>query len=183
MNSETVYSDYIENKIDRGSAVNLLISFIENSKNLGLVLNCIEKLDRIGVNEKEVYDVLENLVISDSNRKIRTAAAIALRNNFIDHALIPLLWSIQTNGSEIVFQDEIIQVIFDVLKHLKNKTDKKTVNLLLKGVKQIIHKGYAQKIAEMVKDKSKNDESWSIPELVELLEKYIFYIYTQAILK
>ena len=171
----------MENKIDRSSAVNLLVTFIENSKNLKLVLNCIDKLDKIGVNEKEVYDILENFVISDTNKKIRTAAAISLKNNFIDHALIPLLWSIQTNSSEIVFQDEIIQVTFEVLKHLKAKTDKKTANLLLKGVKEIIHKGYAEKIAEMVKEKSRNDESWTILELVELIEKYVFYIYSQAI--
>ena len=182
MNSENVYIDYIENKIDRVSAVNLLVTFIENSRNLELVLNCIEKLDKIGVNEKEVYDVLENLVISDTNRKIRNAAAIALRNNFKDHALIPLLWSIQTNSSEIVFQDEIIQVIFDILKYLKTKTDKKTANLLFNGMKEIIHKGYAQKIAEMVKDRKEKNESWSVSDLVEILEKYVFYIYTQAIL-
>jgi len=182
LNSESVYLDYIENKIDRSSAVNLLVTFIENSKNLPLVLNSIQKLDKIGVTENEVYDLLENLVISDINKKIRTAAAITLKNNYRDHALIPLLWSIQTNSTDIYFQDEIIQVIFDVLKHLKTKTDKKTAILLFKGVKEIINKGYAEKIAEMVKDKKEKNESWTILELVEVLEKYVFYIYSQAII-
>ena len=185
MNSEDIYLKYKENRIDRNTAINLLISLIDNNTDERSRITSIRNLDKIGVSDQEIYDLLENLVISDKNKGIRDAAAIALKNNFRDNAnaILSLLWSIQTNMEELVFLDKTVEAVFELLKYLKSKKDIRTANILYKGLNQILHREYAKKISEMVEAKANNNEEWSIEELAEILEKYIFYIYTKTILK
>ena len=61
-----IYDDYIKNKIDKSSAINQLLSLIDNSENLFIRIQSIKKLDKIKPTDKYIFDLLENLLISDS---------------------------------------------------------------------------------------------------------------------
>ena len=78
LSPERIYEDFSKNVIDRTSATKLLLSLIESSEREDVRVESIKKLNHIGVNNDEVFKLLENLLISDSNETIRNTAAIVL---------------------------------------------------------------------------------------------------------
>ena len=73
--------EYYQNQIDTLTESKLLLSLIENTDNNKTRIECINQLDNIRVEDDRSFEVLEHLLISDSNALIRNSAAITLRNN------------------------------------------------------------------------------------------------------
>ena len=60
-----IYEDFKNNILDKLSAVNILISLIENSKNNIIRTESIEIIEKIGYKDEKIFNILENLLISD----------------------------------------------------------------------------------------------------------------------
>ena len=68
---EKIFKDFIDKKIDKNTAVDLLISLIDNTDYEDTRIECIEKLNIISVKNDKIFHYMENLLISDLNAKVR----------------------------------------------------------------------------------------------------------------
>ena len=79
LSPKKIINEYFQNQIDKLTASKLLLSLIENTDNNKTRIECINQLDNIRVEDDRSFEVLEHLLISDSNALIRNSAAITLR--------------------------------------------------------------------------------------------------------
>ena len=146
-----IYKDYKNNNINQITAYNLLTSLIENSENENVRLEAILILKKIGLISDNLFKFLENLLISDSNRKIRIAAAQFLKNNFLEKAIIPFKWAIKhetdyeclititlslekinTHESKLVLINEIRKIMKTKYINKERKIDNKKFKTVIK---------------------------------------------------
>ena len=81
-----IYEDFRNKILDKHSAVDILISLIENSKNNNIRTESVGFIEKIGYNHDKIFRLFENLLISDSNKEVRIAAA----TNIVTVCLIPI---------------------------------------------------------------------------------------------
>lgn len=131
LNPEKKIQKYYKNgKLDKNSTFELLVSFIENSNDDNVRIKCIEFLGEIEFNNFKKYEILENIMVSDSNKYVRGGAAKIIIHNFLDKGIIPMKWAIRNDTSP-----EFLSIIIENLK----KVDKNVLYLiLLKEFKDII---------------------------------------------
>ncbi|MFX0021925.1 MAG: hypothetical protein ACFE9S_06335 [Candidatus Hermodarchaeota archaeon] len=132
-----IYEDLKKNKIKKYTAFDLLVSLVENSDNENIRLKAIENLEKFESNNESLYKFLENLLISDSNNKVRIAATKFLKKKFLDKAINPLKWAI-THETDYECLVEIIQS----LERIKNDESKA---ILVKKIKEILKIKYLNK--------------------------------------
>ena len=73
-NPDSIHKQFITNKIDKKTAVDLLISYIENDLNDVNRLKGIKILQRIILKNNIVFEFFENVLISDTNEIVREHA-------------------------------------------------------------------------------------------------------------
>ncbi|MFX1454565.1 MAG: leucine-rich repeat domain-containing protein [Promethearchaeota archaeon] len=138
---ERIYEDFTKNIIDKPSATKLLLSLIESSEREEVRIESIEKLNHIGVKNDEVYKILENLLISDSNETMRNRAAIVLRNNFLDKAFEPIKWAFTHEESPSCLATTYSALI-EIITNLVNNPNSFSRSILLSEVKNIRRKEF-----------------------------------------
>ena len=113
---EQILIEYKKGEIDRASSLNYLKSIIENCENGRIRQIALNIFAQIGGNSKDIFEFLENLLVSDNYPIIRGTAASIIINNFInrgeevlEHALkheksikniIKILESLEAKNSE-----------------------------------------------------------------------------------
>jgi len=90
-----IYDNFLDNNLDKHTAVDLLISIIENSDDDIERIKCVENLKKMGEKNDKIYKILENLLLADTNEKVRSIAIEAIRELFINQALAPMKWAIE----------------------------------------------------------------------------------------
>ncbi len=131
---QLIYEKFQNKKINITSTSELLISLIENSSDIDSRLESIKVIKKIHVKSKEVFKLLENLLISDSDGQIRRAACDAICTNFLDKALIPLEWALQHDSS--------YECLVSIIKTLEKMNNQETKLILIDEIKKINEKGY-----------------------------------------
>ncbi len=129
-----IYKEFQNNNLDKHTTVELLVSLIENSDEVEFRVESIEILEKIGISNNRIFEILENLFISDSNEKIRNASAKFIFNKFLDRALPLIKWAIQYESAY-----ECIITIVKALVKVKNKESK---SLLIDEIKKIKKEKY-----------------------------------------
>jgi hypothetical protein len=99
LNPNTIYKDYINNKLGKDTAINLLTSIIDNYDNDKIREESIEVLTKIEFVNENLYDLFESLLTSDSSEVIRNAAAIYLCEHHINKSLAVFKWAIRNEKS------------------------------------------------------------------------------------
>jgi len=90
-----IYEEFLDKSLDKNSAGLLLISLIENVDDNEIRYDSIYILEKIEALDDRVFKLLENLLVSDSNDKIRNAACLYIQNHFLYKASAPMKWAIQ----------------------------------------------------------------------------------------
>ncbi|MHA2280926.1 MAG: leucine-rich repeat domain-containing protein [Promethearchaeota archaeon] len=170
---ERVYEEFSKNIIDKPSATKLLLSLIENSEREEVRIESIKKLNHIGVKDDEVFKLLENLLISDSNETMRKTAAIVLRNNFIDKALEPVKWAFIHEESPACLATTYSALI-EIITNLASRPNPINRDILLSEVKNIKRKEF--KLGFEALCDTKKIENVTRKELVELLINFLTII-------
>ncbi|MHA2035225.1 MAG: leucine-rich repeat domain-containing protein [Promethearchaeota archaeon] len=138
---ERIYEDFSKNHIDRPSATKLLLSLVESSEREEVRIESIKKLNHIGVKDEQVFKLLENLLISDSNETMRNTAAIGLRNNFIDKALEPMKWAF-IHEESLSCLATTYSILIEIINNLVSKQTPLNRSILLLEVKNIRRKDF-----------------------------------------
>ncbi|MFX1356856.1 MAG: leucine-rich repeat domain-containing protein [Promethearchaeota archaeon] len=176
-----IYEKYSKKIIDKVSAIEQLSTLIESSNDIGIRVKSIEYLSKIGKNndnsinkDEKLFHLFENLLISDSNDKIRNLSAQFLKTNFLEKAFEPMIWALHHDSSPeclIIIFESLINIIEELLK----KNDNISKNLFLAKVKQINEKEFRIGFEKSYKKGSQIITK----ELAEILINYFCFIYLQ----
>jgi len=94
-----IYQNFLNNTISKSHAINLISILLENADDEKIRTSCIHVLENIDGKDDHLFEVLENLIISDPNDTIRKEAVSVIKNKFSEKASAPLLWAISHENS------------------------------------------------------------------------------------
>ncbi|MFX1337800.1 MAG: hypothetical protein ACFFDK_04260 [Promethearchaeota archaeon] len=102
--------------ISKVDAADLLISLIEGSDNSNIRTESIIGLDKISIISKQIFNIVENHLISDKNPFVRNAAARVISHHYLKDGLNSLKWAITHDNSPLV-----LKTIFEFLNNFKEQ--------------------------------------------------------------
>ncbi len=140
-----IYNDLKNNFIDKASAVELLITLIENVDNLTTRIDSIETLEKIKIKNKKVFKTLENLIVSASSENIRMVATKVLKNIFQEKAITPLKWAIQHEKS--------LNCLITITKNLGEIKGDQAKSVLIKEIYNINNREFKYNIENLIHNK------------------------------
>jgi len=180
-----ILEKFRDKSIDKRSALEQLLTLIENSKSFKIRLKCIKIFSEIWkINEKTVslsdsiFSVFENLLISDSNETIRDAAATFLSSNFNDKAYKPMKWTLHNDDSQLVLET-VLNFLVEFLYELKKQDFKLIKPFLLQELQDIVDKDYKIKIKKCIEGSSQKD---SIYSYITILLNYFTLTYFKKVI-
>ena len=160
--AEKIYQKLKNSEIDRNSAINLLIHVLENSEKVEQRLECLKIIELINESNEELFNMLENILISDSNAKIKINTARTMKKLFKSKVNGPLMWAISNEKS--------INCLISFISILSDSDDYDVKEFLMKKFVQIRNKKYKYNLKDLVNEQTINE--FSNQELGELLINY-----------
>jgi len=124
-----IYENFKKNIVNKNETINLLVSILENFEDSTIRKESLEILNKLDVNDKFVFRVLENILVSDLDENLRSTAAQIIGTRFLKNSLIPFLWALQHESS--------YKCLIKILKSLKNITKENLASLLLFQMKNV----------------------------------------------
>ncbi|MFX0071790.1 MAG: leucine-rich repeat domain-containing protein [Candidatus Hermodarchaeota archaeon] len=177
-NPEKIFKNYNNHNLDKVSAIDQLSSLIENSDNISIRIESIEILERIGVGDDNVFNLFENLLISDSNDKVRIAAAKGLKNIFIDKALEPMKWALIHEESPSCLT-VVYNTLINILKSLAIDDNRLTKLFFYNEVKKIRRKEFM--IDFQIQCETKCFDDYPLQELVNIIVNYFTLLFLEKV--
>jgi len=150
-----IYEEFLDKSLDKNSAVLLLISLIENVDDNEVRFDSINILRKIEALDDRVFKLLENLLVSDSNEKIRNAACLYIQNHFLYKASAPMKWAIQ--------HETDYHCIINIIKTLSMINDAESKSILIDELNKI-------KIRKFIDERKKYDNEKFKQSLRDLLK-------------
>ena len=98
-NPKKIYEDLEREKIDKLTAVDLLIYLIGNNDNIEIREESLKILQKVGIKNDKVFSVFEDVLVSDPNLEIRELGAQCLKELYQEKALLPLKWALDHEKS------------------------------------------------------------------------------------
>jgi hypothetical protein len=96
---ERIYSDFQKNFISRSKAISTLMDQIEKFEGIEGRKSALKILRRFDPKSDEIFNNLENLLVSDCNENIKYLVVEILQSIFPNKALKPLIWSLEHQNS------------------------------------------------------------------------------------
>jgi len=124
-----IYESFKKNTVNKNETINLLVSILENIDDSTIRKECLEILNKLDVNHKFVFRVLENILVSDLDENLRCTAAQIIGTRFLKNSLVPFLWALQHESS--------YKCLIKILKSLENITKEDLASLLLFQMKNV----------------------------------------------
>jgi len=171
---ETILKDFKNNKINKFVAINLLASLIESSETEIIRENSLKFLIEIGMFDNNFFKILENLLISDSNGKIRNLAAHTLQKKYFSSAIPPLKWALKHEsdlGCLIAIIESLKEITSDEIKlTFLNKLKKIMKTKWINKELNLENKNYRKLLKQLFK--TKKIISFTLEELAEIIINY-----------
>ncbi|MFX0034726.1 MAG: hypothetical protein ACFE9I_03680 [Candidatus Hermodarchaeota archaeon] len=161
---KAIYENLRNKDLDYSSALELLITFIENTDNIDIRIECLQILKKIQSKDEKVFKLLENLLVSDSDEKIRNIAASYMKKFFLHKALEPMKWVIEHETS--------LRCMITAISTLSKINNLKSRFILMEKLNTL----YNQKCKYNLKNSFRARKIENIPtqELAEILINYYF---------
>ncbi|MFW9970326.1 MAG: leucine-rich repeat domain-containing protein [Candidatus Odinarchaeota archaeon] len=83
-------------------AIQLLISLIEGSDNIKIRLKSIETLQKLNIQNENIFKIMENCLISDENAIVRASVMKFIIQNYLEDGFSALRWVIKHEKSPLV---------------------------------------------------------------------------------
>lgn len=93
-----IYEQFTNNLLDKCTVIDLLSTIIDNSDEESLRISALTYFEKIGLNDS-FFKILEQLLISDTNKMIRLYAIDMIREKFLNKAFPLVNWAIQYESS------------------------------------------------------------------------------------
>lgn len=114
---EKVRKDYSTGQINKERAADLLISLIESSDDTEIRIESINVLRDIKIQNQTIFEILENLILSDESIRVRNSALHEILDNYLEQAKDPIIWIIEHENSPIILKS--IFDFFETIDHLE----------------------------------------------------------------
>ncbi|KKN59095.1 hypothetical protein LCGC14_0545380 [marine sediment metagenome] len=112
---EQINTNFFDGKLNRDKAAELLISLIEGNDDTDVRVRSIKALEKMELQNKQIFKILESYLISDEAAILRATAAEYLIQNFLEESISPLNWVIQHDTSPL-----ILKIFLDNLNKFDN---------------------------------------------------------------
>ena len=142
-----IYENFLDNNLDKHTAIDLLISIIENSEDDIERINCVENLKKMGEKNDKIYKIFENLLLADTNEKVRNIAIEAIRDIFINRALIPMKWALEYESN--------YHCLVSIIETLVKINDLESKSILISEIQKISKIKYLDKVKRIDNKKFK----------------------------
>lgn len=171
-----IYHKLKHNIIDKDVAIDQIISIIDHIQNHKERYEAIKSLASLDIKHDEIFPLLESLLLSDSNEKIRVQAAKIIKKKFLHLAYKPMKWALTHESSPAVLAliHESLMII------LKNQKFDKSFNVrkfLIREIDDIENKEIRVSF-EILKDK-KGIDNFSTQDLINILLNYYTLVYLE----
>ena len=175
LSPKMIYKQFEKDEINKFIAYDHLVSFLENSENENIRGEAIQILDKLGIYDIKLFDILENILISDSNAKIRNIAIKFINKRFLTKAITPLKWAVNHEND--------YECLITIIKSLEKIDSEQSKLILFNQIKKIIKVKYLnkekrienKKYKKVIKKllKTKKYETFSIRQLSRILINYL----------
>ncbi len=169
---------YHSKKLNKDSLIQQLIELIEISNIADLRLESITILDLLQVQNHSFFKTLEHLLISDSNWKIREAAANYLKGNYFTACYEPIKWAFFHDDSPQI-QTTLFITLKEIIQDKVKIHSPAARNFLVNEITLIESKEFKIGFEDLCEKHSLPEVS--IEELGEILINYFIYVYLQKI--
>jgi len=146
LNVNQVMYKYHQLKLKKAEAIRILTLILDNSDNEKERISSLNALTNLEMHSSKYFELLERLIVTDLNEKIRSLAVFLMGQNFLKKAFQPMRWAINYEKS----YTPLVSII-EVLDKIANEESKR---LILEKLSQIIneHKeDYLNRYDSMVK--------------------------------
>jgi len=170
-----IYQDLKENKLDRKTAAEILLMLIENSEDDNVRIESVRFLKKIGIKNDKLFKILEDLLISDLNERVRYMAALYIKDFFLERSLSLIKWAVQYESDYFC-----LLVFIQSLADLKNQESKSILINMIKDIRKtkyldeknkIENKKFKRSIKKLMK--KVKFEIWSHEKLAEIIVNYL----------
>ena len=127
-----IFQDLKNKDLDKHSAIELLISLVDNAENADTRIQSLGILNRIQVEDEKTFRFLEHLLISDLNEDVRKLTCKVIQNHYHENALDPMIWALEHETSLKC----LITIISSIAKIENTKTKSVLVKKLIKFQKK-----------------------------------------------
>jgi hypothetical protein len=157
LSPEKIREEFENKRINKQTATDLLASLIESSKKDEIRLNAINIVVEIVPTGNNIFKILENLVVSDENVKIRHVAIKHIGDKYLNYAFNLLKWAIQNEHDyncliEVVnilgklnIAEAITMLFNQVQKFIKEKYGNVERKIENKKIKKVLKKLFKEK--------------------------------------
>lgn len=171
---EQLYQRFSNKEIDKLTLINSLLLLIEESTEEIHRIDAINQLRSLGIKSDHLFTIMENLMISDSNDKVRNAAAHYINYLYYEKSYSIINWGIQYEQSY-----DCLLTMINTLKKVHSEESKSLliteIQKILKSSKEIIEKPYIfHKYRKRMKTvlKKKVIEDFTVNQLADILVNY-----------
>jgi len=172
LDPKNIYEEYKKDVLNKRAAIESLISFIENSDNEDLRIDALYIFEKISGKSKSEFQFLENLLLSDSNAKIRRLSAQIIKDNFLNDALTPMKWALQHESD--------YECLITIIKAISEIEINESKPILLNEIKKIKKRKYIDIVSNQYYNKKfrynlkilfkqKRIQKYSCKELAEII--------------
>lgn len=168
-----IYEALKNGEIDKDSAADLLIYLIENADMVGIRLESIRTLEKIGNKNSKIFSILENLLISDSAEEIRILAANTLKILFHEKALSPLKFALE--------HEKAFQFLMDIISNISEINNDDAKSIFIEKIKKFENYKFNKSLNSLFK--TKEIQGFNSKKLEEIIKNYIIIKFFKEILK
>ncbi|MFX0082160.1 MAG: hypothetical protein ACFE94_10450 [Candidatus Hodarchaeota archaeon] len=175
LNPDKIWKEFENNRLDKLTASELLIALIENSNNEDIRIKAIEYLMKIRILKDKLFDILENLLVSDESEKVRYLAVKFIGENFLHKSISLLIWAIN--------HEKNYNSLIEIIKLLGKVDNEETKLVLFNEIRKIIKTKYLnkkrkienKKFKKVLKKllKEKDYEEFTHNEFVQILINFL----------
>ncbi|MHA2088279.1 MAG: leucine-rich repeat domain-containing protein, partial [Promethearchaeota archaeon] len=173
LNPTKIYEDLKREKIDKLTAVDLLIYLISNSDNIEIREESIKILQKIEIKNDKVFSVFEDILVSDPNPEIRELGAQCLKELFQEKALLPLKWALDHEKSW-----QLLLIIVSYINEINNHSAK---SIFINKIKKLNNYKFIKSLTRLIK--TEEIKNLGISKLVEIINNYIIINHIEETLK
>jgi len=161
---KAIYENLRNKDLDYYSALELLITLIENTDNIDIRIQSLQILEKIQAKDERVFKLLENLLVSDSDEIIRNTAAFLIKKFFLNEALEPMKWALEHESS--------LRCLITVISTLSEINDLKSRIILMEKLNDLYNLKYKYNLKGFFR--TRKIENIPTQELADILINYYF---------
>ncbi|MFX0104455.1 MAG: leucine-rich repeat protein [Candidatus Hodarchaeota archaeon] len=157
-----ILEDLKNKDLDKPSAIELLLTLIDNAEKPETRIESIKILEEIGTTDQKTFKFLEHLLISDTNENVRNLTCKVLKSLYLDKALAPISWAFEHETS--------LKCLITIISTLGEINQDKSKPILINKLNIFRRKKYKYNLNGLFK--KKNIKDFSNRELADILISY-----------